>query len=387
VISVIAALKQFCSLNRIVRLAARLQIRFMAAMRRLKCPAWMKGSSGRALTASLLLHLSLLACAAYSWLPESGSSSEAILETSWANSTDGSAALIEIVAGEAAAPSPVDGGSVGGFLPQFRPLEADVPLPVSSALANWNLEAAANADLAKTVGAPVNPNGPGFGRGQGQGSGNGKGNGRQGGDGKSFFGGATEGNSFVYVLDCSLSMNHPHDSEAKTRFGRMKIELINSISQLKPDQLFFIVFFNHEAIPMPADGLVAATPENLRHYLNWMEQVPAKGDTDPTGALHIAMRLRPDVVYFLTDGCFSRDANEIVETIRQQRSVIHTFAFEPWLSNKEKAGLELIRQKKISAAMNKLGEATYRRTREIFVAEQVMQGLAEHNRGQYHVIQ
>jgi hypothetical protein len=118
-----------------------------------------------------------------------------------------------------------------------------------------------------------------------------------------------------------------------------------------------------------------------------MEQVPAKGDTDPTAALHIAMRLRPDVVYFLTDGCFSRDANEIVEKIQQPRTVIHTFAFEPWLTAKERAGLELMRQKKTSAAMNKLGEATYRRTREIFVAEQVMQGLAAHNRGQYHVIQ
>ncbi len=384
---VIAVLKQICSLDRLARWGVRLRVRFVAAMRRAECPAWMKDSSGGALAVSLLLHLSLLACAAFSWLPESGSSSEAILETSWANSADGNSAPIEIVAGEAAAPSPDDGGSVGGFLPEFRPLEADVPNPITSALARLNLEAAANSDLAKTVGAPSNPIGPGFGRGQGQGSGNGKENGKRGGDGKSFFGMAAEGKSFVYVVDCSLSMNHPHDSEAKTRFGRLKLELINSVSQLKADQSFFIIFFNHEAIPMPADHLVSAVPENLRHYLGWMEQVPARGDTDPTAALQLALRLRPDVIYFLTDGCFSRDANDIVQTIQQPKTVIHTFAFEPWLTNKEQAGLELIRQKKVSAAMNKLGEATYRRTREIFVAEQVLQGLAEHNGGKYHVIQ
>ena len=155
----IAVLKQICSLDRLARMVVRLRIRFVAAMRRAECPAWMKKSSGRSLAASLLLHLSMLACAAFSWLPDSGSSSEAILETSWANSTDGTTAPIEIVAGEAAAPSIDDGGSVGGFLPEFRPLEADVPNPITAALASLNLEAASNADLSKSV-----PDRAGFGR-------------------------------------------------------------------------------------------------------------------------------------------------------------------------------------------------------------------------------
>lgn len=339
------------------------------------------------MAASLLLHLSLLACAAFSMLPASGGSQEAILDSIWADLPDGGETAIEILAGEAAAPSLDDGGSIGGFLPEFRKLEPDVPNPARSSVVSLNLEAASNVDLSRSVGAPVNPAGTGFGRGAGQGSGNGIGNGKQGGDGKSFFGLAAEGKTFVYVLDCSLSMNHPHDSEARTRFGRLKLELLNSISQLKPDQSFFIVFFNHEAIPMPADHLVSAVPENLQHYLGWMAQVQARGDTDPTAALQLALRLRPDVIYFLTDGCFSRDANDIVQAIKQPKTVIHTFAFEPWLTDKQRAGIELMRQKKASAAMQKLGEATYRRTREIFVAEQVLQGLAEHNGGKYHVIQ
>ena len=173
-----------------------------------------------------------------------------------------------------------------------------------------------------------------------------------------------------------------HESPAR----QLKLELINSIANLKPDQKFFIVFFNHEPIPMPADGPVSAVAENQQQYLAWMQQVPALGDTDPTGALQIALRLHPDVIYFLTDGSFSRDANDIVRSIRQSRSKIHTFSFAPMLSNKQLEGLELMRKKKMSAALLKLGENTYRQTREIFTAEQVLHDLANHNGGTFNVI-
>jgi hypothetical protein len=220
--------------------------------------------------------------------------------------------------------------------------------------------------------------------GNGSGAGNGIGNGI--GDGKQFFGMASEGKSFVYVLDCSMSMNHPHDSEAKTRFKRLKLELTNSVNHLKPDHEFFIVFFNHEAIAMPANGMVPAVAENQSRYLNWMQQINAVGDTDPTAALEIALRLRPDVIYFLTDGAFSPDANDIVRSIKQTRSAIHTFTFEQNLTKKQQAAMELLRQKKHNTAILKLGENTYRQTREIFIADQVMHDVAAHNGGQFHVI-
>ena len=126
--------------------------------------------------------------------------------------------------------------------------------------------------------------------------------------------------------------------------------------------------------------------ETPGQFLAWMQQVPALGDTDPTGALQIALRLRPDVIYFLTDGSFSRDANDIVRSIRQTRTAIHTFSFAPVLSDKQLEGLELMRKKKQSAALLKLGENSYRRTREIFIAEQVLHDLANHNGGTFNVI-
>lgn len=336
---------------------------------------------------SLLLHLSLAICAAVSWLPSGDRFREIVFETGWVAPDDASAKSVEFSVGESVAtPSPNDGGSTGGFLPEFRSADPDVPIPTQTALASLTWNTAADTDLSRTVGAPTNRVGSGMGRGQGQGIGNGRGNGRENGDGKSFFGMAPEGKSFVYVLDCSLSMNHPHDSDAKTRFRKMKLELMNSLAHLRADQEFFIIFFNHEAIPMPAERLVSAAPENQQHFLEWVDRVPAFGDTDPTAALALALRLRPDVIYFLTDGCFSGPANDIVKGIQQSRTTIHTFVFETMLTEKQQAGLELMRQKKVSAAITKLGEPTYRRMRELLVAEQVMQGLSQNNGGKYHVI-
>lgn len=387
VFAVLAVFKEFCSLERLTRIVVHCRVRLRGAMRSVRLPAWTKRTAGRAFAASLLLHLTLALCAAFSMLPRANRASEILFETDWVPPEEASAKFVEFSTGEsAAAPSPDDGGSTGGFLPEYRSSEPDVPIPSQMSFASLNGDIAADADLSRIVGAPTNRVGAGLGRGQDQGIGNGKGNGREGGDGKSFFGLTSEGKSFVYVLDCSLSMNHPHDSDAKTRFRKMKLELANSLSPLRPDQEFFIIFFNHAAIPMPAERLVSAAPENQQHFLAWVDEVPAFGDTDPTAALAMALRMRPDVIYFLTDGCFSGPANEIVKGIQQSRTTIHTFVFETWLTEKHRAGLELMRQKKTSAAMTKLGEATYRRMRELLTAEQVMQGLAASNGGKYHVI-
>ncbi len=315
-----------------------------------------------------------------SLLPSAGKFRETVFETEWVAPAAGLEPAVEMTAMSATAPAPIDGGSTGALMPEFRNVEPEIDNPIQTSLASLSFDHIMNTDLSRAIGGKGQANGSGLGRGQGQGIGAGRG------DGKSFFGLAAEGKSFVYVLDCSLSMNHPHDSESKTRFRKMKLELANSLKHLKPEQDFFIVFFNHEAVPMPADRLVSAAPENQQHFLSWVDQVPAMGDTDPTGALSVALKLRPDVIYFLTDGCFNGPANEIVRSIQQSRTVINTFSFEFGLTEKQQAGLELMRQKKSNAAMTKLGESTYRQMREILTAEQVLQGLAQHNGGKYYVI-
>lgn len=346
--------------------------------------------SGRALSLSLLLHVVIVAWAAVSYFHIEH---EPQLTTTMNAAFDSDINLpglpIEFSSLAQAPEQHVDGGSSGSAPLAMLAPNPNVADPLDEVELNVvELESLASSNLGAAVGAAIDANFTGIARGRKKQPGNGIGTGIGDGvgNGKQFFGMASEGKSFVYVLDCSMSMNHPHDSEAKTRFNRIKLELINVINHLKPDQEFFIIFFNHEAITMPANGMVAAVSENQARYLNWMRQIPATGDTDPTAALEIALRLRPDVIYFLTDGAFSTEANEIVRSIKQSRSVINTFNFEQNLTKKQQAGIELMRQKKMSAAMQKLGENTYRQTREIFVADQIMHDIAAHNGGKFHVI-
>ena len=160
----------------------------------------------------------------------------------------------------------------------------------------------------------------------GIGTGTGNGNGNGDGNGGGFFGAKATGRSIVFVVDCSNSMNRPHAS-AGTRFRRLKLELLNSVASMKPKQFFYIIFFNERPISMPARTMQPAMPSQQRHYLEWMSRIRAIGGTEPVSSLQLALRLQPDVIYFLTDGNFSsRTASELVQ-ITQPRSAIHTITF------------------------------------------------------------
>ena len=159
--------------------------------------------------------------------------------------------------------------------------------------------------------------------GQGRGTGDGVG------DGKGFFGiSGGVGRRIVYVVDNSNSMNHPHDSQAKTRFRRLKVELVNSIWHMSPEQEFYVIFFSNETYPMPATTLQRATPSAKQTYLEWVARMDSYGaPTDPRGAMALALKFEPDIIYFLTDGEFEQPVNRTLTRIKQHRVTIHTFAF------------------------------------------------------------
>jgi len=83
------------------------------------------------------------------------------------------------------------------------------------------------------------------GGGNGGTGGGGQGGGGPGGPGIGFFGSQAAGNSFVYVVDMSGSMQGG-------RFDRAISELIRSIGQLKTGQKFYVVFFNDQPLPLYA---------------------------------------------------------------------------------------------------------------------------------------
>ena len=160
------------------------------------------------------------------------------------------------------------------------------------------------------------------GAGQGRGAGDGIG------DGKGFFGSVPGRRRIVFVVDSSRSMNHIHDSPAKTRFRRLKVELIKAILELPADHEFFVIFFAKEMLAMPAESLQPATPQSKDRYLRWVAQVdPGGGPTDPLDAMAAAIRLQPDLIYFLTDGEFKKGVNLRLRSIKLPRTIIHTFGF------------------------------------------------------------
>lgn len=179
----------------------------------------------------------------------------------------------------------------------------------------------------------------------------GAGSGEGGGGGEPFFDVPGPGESIVFIVDNSRSMNHRHESEFKTRFRRVKAELIQCIAQMPADGKFSVIFFSRDVYPLPAPGLRTADPVTKEAALRWVGAMDSGGSpTDPRQAVALGLRLQPDRIYFLTDGEFEGGANLALVKLRQDRTIIDTFAFG------ERLGEDVLRQ------------------------------LAEHNRGRYKFV-
>jgi hypothetical protein len=163
--------------------------------------------------------------------------------------------------------------------------------------------------------------GAGFGP-SGSGRGGGGGAGQLAGPG--FFPTDPDRRRFVFVVDASQSMNHPWPGPAKSRLGRVKVELWKSIFSMSAEQSYAIVFFNTNAIPMPGDGLRSGGPEGQQEQFQWTVSIRADGKTDPQDALLHALKLRPDVIYFLTDGEFNYRVVHKVARVNTNGVIIHT---------------------------------------------------------------
>ena len=116
-----------------------------------------------------------------------------------------------------------------------------------------------------------------------------------------FFGHQGTGTKFVYVLDHSLSMEG-------APIRRAKEELIRSFRSLGELHQFNILFYNHAWKPwQPGRKLVFATPENKENAERFVGSIPAIGGTYHFDSMQEAIALRPDVIFFLTDGESSDD--------------------------------------------------------------------------------
>lgn len=159
------------------------------------------------------------------------------------------------------------------------------------------------------------------------------GGGGQGGRGEAIFGTGREANSFVFVVDCSGSMKGQ-------RFYRATLELKRVIGNLKLGQKFYVVFYNHEVIPLFAPGRAAARPvlipasrSNRRTAHQWIDEQQAGGGTLPQKAMELALSLQPEVVYFLTDGRIPPETSQVIEAANKHNAVVNTVALESGASS------------------------------------------------------
>lgn len=155
----------------------------------------------------------------------------------------------------------------------------------------------------------------------------------EGAQGANFFGIDAEGNTFVFVVDMSGSMGRGD------RLRRAKIELKRAITALMPGQRFYIIFFNDYAFPMPGTEPIDATKPNFVKMNQWVSTALAGGGTNPAPALEIALGMKPDAVFLLTDGVFPPQsvAYAVGEFIEAEIPV-HTIAFV------SPEGAEILRQ-------------------------------------------
>jgi hypothetical protein len=115
----------------------------------------------------------------------------------------------------------------------------------------------------------------------------------------SIFGSAqAEGRSFVFVIDRSQSMG----GDGLGAIAAAAEELAERIVALTPEQTFQVVTYNQSAAYYSGRELVTATDENKASLIKFIAGTLAVGPTEHERGLRAALRLKPEVIFLLTDG-------------------------------------------------------------------------------------
>ena len=138
--------------------------------------------------------------------------------------------------------------------------------------------------------------------------------------GASFFGIADRGKKFIYILDCSGSM----DGE---RLIAAKYELIRSIKKLKRGSKFEVFFYNDSQQSFNGGKLTNNSKKNIRMVSRWIEKIKAGGGTNPITAVEVAIKLEPDCIWILSDGEFNKSVSNTIKRLNRSNIHIHTIAF------------------------------------------------------------
>ncbi len=128
-----------------------------------------------------------------------------------------------------------------------------------------------------------------------------------------FFGTRAYGNQFVFVLDISYSMR----ARKGVRYARAVEELVRAVSQLRPDQeycVFLFSWYTQEMFYGRRAGYTKAGGDHAEKLETWLGQISLDAGTDPRRALSLAVQMKPDAVYLLSDGHFNQPVSPNSET-------------------------------------------------------------------------
>ncbi|TWT32928.1 vWA domain-containing protein [Blastopirellula retiformator] len=141
------------------------------------------------------------------------------------------------------------------------------------------------------------------------------------------------GSRFAYVFDRSGSMGN----SAGRPLAAAKSELLASLRDLDKLHQFQIIFYNEEPrVFNPLGGtprLMFADDQGKALAQQFVGSIAATGGTDHLKALHMALAMNPDVLFFLTDADGAPSEQEMADIRRRNRSaVINTIEFGvgPW---------------------------------------------------------
>jgi hypothetical protein len=131
--------------------------------------------------------------------------------------------------------------------------------------------------------------------------------------------------SVVYVIDCSMSMGGP--DERCHKFALARRELLDSLRRVPEGTHFQVIPYNHQAEPLRIDGqigFVSRSDGNLQATADALEKRKPAGWTDHGQALRRGLTLRPEILFFVTDGDDLKLAQERDATaFNKGRTVIH----------------------------------------------------------------
>ena len=138
----------------------------------------------------------------------------------------------------------------------------------------------------------------------------------------SFFGTKSNARRVVFVIDNTGSMR-------RGGLETVIVEMTKTVEQLDRRQEFYVLFFGDQVYPLffprSINEFVRPTKENKQKLRQWLDTVEfcTGGVWQLTQALEAAYKLRPDVVYLLTDGRHwdMVRADYKVEAVRNLRSV------------------------------------------------------------------